>query len=123
MTSISYATINEWFDAPEGGEEFFLEIDEPTPGDEKDEIGLIGGSSSSLGGSSDADDDEELVAAQLLADSEDETEMDPLEKAKYVTRRTELPSGPVGDEGSLFTVLKKNVGKASGLPCSAEGNR
>jgi hypothetical protein len=28
-----------------------------------------------------------------------------------VKRRTQLPSGPVGDEGSLFSVLKKNVGK------------
>lgn len=31
--------------------------------------------------------------------------------ASTVTRRTQLPSPPIGDEGSLFTVLKKNVGK------------
>ena len=31
--------------------------------------------------------------------------------AHSIVRRTQLPSPPVGDEGSLFSVLKKNVGK------------
>jgi hypothetical protein len=30
---------------------------------------------------------------------------------REVQRRTQLPSGPVGDEGSLFSILKKSVGK------------
>lgn len=116
-TSTSDGTASEWFDAPDGGEEFFLELDEPAPGEEKDEVGLMGSSTSSLGGSSDAE--EEAIAAELLARSE-EVEVDPGMKAKHVARRVELPSGPVGDEGSLFTVLKKNVGKASVLLASAE---
>ncbi|EIM83378.1 uncharacterized protein STEHIDRAFT_123815 [Stereum hirsutum FP-91666 SS1] len=33
------------------------------------------------------------------------------ETLKPVVYRTQLPTGPVGDEGSLFAVLKKNVGK------------
>jgi hypothetical protein len=33
--------------------------------------------------------------------------------ATQIVRRTQLPSGPVADEGSLFSVLKKNVGKVS----------
>ena len=32
-----------------------------------------------------------------------------------VVRRSSLPSPPVGDEGSLFAVLKKNVGKVRAL--------
>jgi hypothetical protein len=35
----------------------------------------------------------------------------PAKAPKEVVRRTQLPSAPVADEGSLFTVLKKNVGK------------
>jgi hypothetical protein len=107
-------TSREWFDASDGGEEFFLEVDEPTPVDEKAEIEaeLVEGSRSSLGSS---DVEEEEVAAQLQDNGKDVVEMDPVQKAQHVTRRTELPSGPTGDEGSLFTVLKKNVGKVRWL--------
>lgn len=91
-------------------------MEEPTPGEEKgeDEItfGNGGGSRSSLGGSSDAEE-EDTLATELLDDDSDEEEADPAEKARHTTRRTELPSGPIGDEGSLFAVLKKNVGKVS----------
>jgi hypothetical protein len=114
-------TSREWFDAYDGGEEFFIELDEPTPADEKTEIDtqLVEGSRSSLGGSSDLEED--IVAAELLQDEgkEDEVvEMDPVEKARHVARRTELPCGSVGDEGSLFAVLKKNVGKVRLLATS-----
>lgn len=41
--------------------------------------------------------------------------------ARAIVRRTCLPSPVVGDQGSLFAVLKKNIGKvsASSLPCLA----
>ncbi|KAF7982052.1 hypothetical protein HWV62_30330 [Athelia sp. TMB] len=97
----------DWYDAPEGGEEFELDSGdehEPTPIEEKSEeqlgLGSNVGSRSSLGGSS----EEDLTPAQI-------EDIDPAQKALQVSRRTELPSGPVGDEGSLFAVLKKNVGK------------
>lgn len=40
--------------------------------------------------------------------------------ARAIVRRTCLPSPVVGDQGSLFAVLKKNIGKvsASSLPLS-----
>lgn len=117
-TTVSDGTVAEWFDAPDGGEEFILEIDEPTPGEEKDEGTLMGSDSTSLYGSSDAD--EEGIAAELLWESEEEAEeIEASAKTKQVARRTELPSGPIGDEGSLFSVLKKNVGKASVFLASA----
>jgi hypothetical protein len=101
-------TSREWFDAFDGGEEFVLEV-EPTPADEKTNLEAEG-SRSSLGGSSDAEV-EDIVAVDSQDKGEEVAEMDPFEKAQHVARRTELPSGPVGDEGSLFALLKKNVGK------------
>lgn len=112
-TTISEGTTsNEWFDASEGGEEFVLDVDERTPVDEKTEAEAqsVEGSRSSLGGLS--DDDEDIIAIEFQdKDEEGLVESDPVEKAKEVARRAELPCGPVGDEGSLFAVLKKNVGK------------
>jgi hypothetical protein len=108
-------TSREWFDTYDGGEEFFLEADGPSPLDEKTEAEVVeGGSRSSLGGSTDAEE-EDVVAAEVLAESEEVAEIDPVEKAQHVVRRTELPSEPVGDEGSLFVLLKKNVGKVRWL--------
>lgn len=104
-------TSREWFDAFDGGEEFVLEV-EPTPAEEKTNLEAEG-SRSSLGGSSDAEVDEveDIVTVGSQDKGEEVAEMYPYEKAQDVVRRTQLPSGPVGDEGSLFTLLKKNVGK------------
>ena len=108
-------TSREWFDAYDGGEEFVLDV-EPTPIEEKTNLEAEG-SRSSLGGSSDAEVEvEDIVAIQSQGKGEEVAEVDPVEKAQRVARRTELPSGPVGDEGSLFAVLKKNVGKVRCLP-------
>lgn len=119
MASSYSESTNEWFDAPDGGEEYILDEDEPTPGDERNEFegGLTATTSgTSIGGSSDADEDEddeeeETVNTELLASDEDDGPADLVEKSKHVVRRNSLPSGPVGDDGSLFAVLKKNVGK------------
>jgi hypothetical protein len=109
-------TSREWFDAYDGGEEFVLDL-EPTPIEEKTDLEAEG-SRSSLGGSSDAEVEEveDIVAIQSQGKGEEVAGMDPVEKAQCIARRTELPSGPVGDEGSLFAVLKKNVGKVRYLP-------
>ncbi|CCM02794.1 uncharacterized protein FIBRA_04905 [Fibroporia radiculosa] len=112
-----------WFDAPEGdgAEEFVVEA---TPGEEHKESEVFGEgrykSPQPDPASSTEIDDTDTDAD---TDSEETSEVEPAETAstspelpnqddeKPVVRRTQLPSGPVGDEGSLFAVLKKNVGK------------
>lgn len=92
-----------WFDAPEfgdGPEEFLLE---PTGVDDH-------GPDSRIMDPNDRDD-----SNSVDTDIEDETpKHEPTElpsDPSQVTRRVQLPSLPPADEGSLFTVLKKNVGK------------
>ena len=92
-----------WFDAPEfddGPEEFLLEptgVDDHgpdsrivDPNDREDSISI------------DTDIDEETPKHKAV-----ELPSEP----SQITRRTQLPSLPPADEGSLFAVLKKNVGK------------
>ena len=92
-----------WFDAPEfgdGPEEFLLES---TGADDQ-------GPDSKIMDSNDRDD-----SGSVDTDIEEETpKHEPTElpsDPSQVTRRAQLPSLPPADEGSLFTVLKKNVGK------------
>ncbi|THH31978.1 hypothetical protein EUX98_g2202 [Antrodiella citrinella] len=95
-----------FYDAPEyGAEEFVLEsvATEETP-------------SVQLSGSPQAGDDLEWEGSD--SDSEPSNDEEPAlnahpptEAKQQVTYRTQLPSPPAGDEGSLFAVLKKNVGK------------
>lgn len=118
------ANSHEWFDAQEAGEEYVLEaeedeLDEPTPSEEKGERGVALASetngSSVAEGSSDADEggEEGNPAEQLHEGTKEEPVIliDFVEQARKVSRRASLPSGPVGDDGSLFAVLKKNIGK------------
>ncbi|KAI0348701.1 hypothetical protein BDW22DRAFT_1386317 [Trametopsis cervina] len=112
-----------WYDAPEfdGAEEFILE-DQPPEDNQGSQfsdapsVGLVSNASSSSSSSrldASADSDSE-------SDSDDHTPTDTETAAtsqasasgeQAVVRRTFLPSPIVGDEGSLFAVLKKNVGK------------
>ncbi|KAI0785997.1 Oxysterol-binding protein-domain-containing protein [Abortiporus biennis] len=99
-----------WFDAPEfdGPQEYVLEITESQPGSQLYEG--EGNFDDNDEGSSDTDigSETEEVERQLqraMSPAPEEYEGLP------IVRRTQLPSPPVGDEGSLFTVLKKNVGK------------
>ena len=91
-----------WFDAPEfgdGPEEFLLE---PTGGDDH-------GPDSRIMDTHDRDD-----SNSVDTDIEETPKHEPTElpsDPSQVTRRAQLPSLPPADEGSLFTVLKKNVGK------------
>lgn len=103
-----------WFDAPEfddGPEEFLLE---PTG---TDDHGLDG----KIVDSSDRED-----SNSVDTDVEEETpKREPVElPADYlqVVRRVQLPSLPPADEGSLFAVLKKNVGKVRFLDLESDAN-
>lgn len=100
-----------WFDAPEydGAEEFVLD---PTPGEEGQ-----GSQLSYLESPTRMEEEEEMTETES---GSEETHEGPQRAATptvgppnevAIVRRTELPSLPVGDEGSLFAVLKKNVGK------------
>ncbi|KAG1783723.1 Oxysterol-binding protein-domain-containing protein [Suillus placidus] len=101
MSSLSDSAHNEWFDAEEDlGEEFFLDVPNP---DEEREFIVPQSETSSLNQT--ASSDEEEHSPPLAHDT------DPSVNARQVVRRTRLPSGPMGDEGSLFAILKNNVGK------------
>lgn len=111
--------LDVWFDAPEpdGALEYVMEDTSPSP--------------SRVLGESDVSQEPETIEEEEGEDTGDDDDSDQItvarpstsevpsqpestskeEQPKAVTRRTHLPSGPVADEGSLFTVLKKNVGK------------
>jgi hypothetical protein len=103
-TSVATSTSESvWFDAPEfddGPEEFLLES--TGADDHGPESRIV-----------DPDDREDSNSVDTDIEGEtpkpDPTEL-PLDPSQ-VTRRTQLPSPPPADEGSLFAVLKKNVGK------------
>ncbi|KAI8995464.1 Oxysterol-binding protein-domain-containing protein [Trametes punicea] len=106
----SHSDGSVWYDAPEydGPEEFLLDVTPPAVEDNQgnklfstnsrltDTDTTEAGSSTGM----DTDSESEETAAQSFT-----------EEPTVIHRRTSLPSGPVGDEGSLFAVLKKNVGK------------
>lgn len=101
-----------WYDAEgetEGAQEFVLDTTLPTDYEAgmDSRITTADSRSDDYHGSDASDTDEEQVA-HGPSPSKDEMELArPLE----IVRRIQLPTGPVGDEGSLFAVLKKNVGK------------
>lgn len=104
LSSLSDGGPVEWFDAQDNvGEEFVLE--EPTPDEERGPIILQTSFSNYKEYESSSSDEEERE--QHLSKPEPDLTL----QARQVTRRTCLPCGPVGDEGSLFAMLKKNVGK------------
>ena len=100
-----------WFDAPEfdGAEEFILDS---SPEEESQ-----GSQLSYVESANPTDEEEETTETE--SDSEGTAEEQPRivspsngrVNGAVVTRRTKLPSPPVGDEGGLFAVLKKSVGK------------
>lgn len=101
----SEITSQMWFDASEGGDEFFLDADDT-------------GQTSGTADARHSDVEEEEVEEEVVGDdesSEDEraTETAPtaVKSDLSIVRRTKLPAPNSGEEGSLFAVLKKNVGK------------
>lgn len=114
-TSIS--ELNEWFDASEGlnegAEEFFLD---ETAGDGTEPATsrmLSNESRSSLGQFDASSVDTDMEGGDLKASKMTATEASSANThgSIEVVRRTSLPSTVTGDEGSLFAILKKNVGK------------
>jgi len=101
-----------WFDAmdePDGAEEFFLDP-LPLEGAAEDRIPALDGQGSSIASGESSDTDEEEGVGRLsLATSERGVRTGA--QRVLVAHRTSLPSGPVADEGSLFALFKKNVGK------------
>ncbi|RPD81820.1 hypothetical protein L226DRAFT_528057 [Lentinus tigrinus ALCF2SS1-7] len=101
-----------WFDAPEydGPEEYILDV---SPPEEQDRLYQTDSrmtertdvtEATEAGSSTGMDTDSE-------SESEEEVENSLAVEPAVIQRRTSLPSGIVADEGSLFAVLKKNVGK------------
>ncbi|KAF5382908.1 hypothetical protein D9757_006329 [Collybiopsis confluens] len=105
-------SVNEWFDASdgEGVQEFVLD-DQSSPenGEGPSRIITEDSRSSLDSGRSSIDTDIDPEGAESQTGGQD-ADADP-SRSVEVTRRTYLPTPVVGDEGSLFAVLKKNVGK------------
>lgn len=105
-------SIHEWFDAldegAEGPEEFLIDPQNaPDGGDQPSQILASNHSSVSdrLDNSSiDTDINDDAVKDTTVEGNKALTGV-------QIVRRTELPAPPAGDEGSLFAILKKNVGK------------
>jgi oxysterol-binding protein-related protein 3/6/7 len=111
VTSLTSEGGSIWFDAeeePDGAEEFFLDAQHSEAGAADDRMPVLDGqcNSNASGESSDTDDEED-VARLSMAVSDHGVRAG----TQQLTHRTSLPSGPVSDEGSLFAVFKKNVGK------------
>jgi oxysterol-binding protein-related protein 3/6/7 len=104
-TSISTSTSDSlWFDAPEfddGPEEFLLES--AGADDHGPDSRII-----------DYNDREDANSGDTDIEGDETPKREPIElppDPSQVIRRAQLPSLPPADEGSLFAVLKKNVGK------------
>ncbi|KAG5648139.1 hypothetical protein DXG03_006093 [Asterophora parasitica] len=105
-TSVS-DSVHEWFDALDGAEEFVMDVQITPEGMEQPSRILTNDSQSSLHETSSIDTDIEEDEHPPVTP----TSARPSREALQVRRRTHLPTTPVGDEGSLFAILKKNVGK------------
>ncbi|KAI0757178.1 Oxysterol-binding protein-domain-containing protein [Daedaleopsis nitida] len=100
-----------WFDAPEydGPEEYVLDV---TPAeDAQDKLYQTDSRFTERTDATDATEAGSSTGMDTDSETEEEYKEPTPEELAVVQRRTALPSGPVGDEGSLFAVLKKNVGK------------
>jgi len=104
-----------WYDAidgEEGAEEFVLDnnhLVESSLG--TDSKVTVADGHSSLYNDSDASDTDEEHGLGGPTRSKELNSVVPTYRG--ISRRTQLPCGPVGDEGSLFAVMKKNIGKVS----------
>jgi oxysterol-binding protein-related protein 3/6/7 len=112
-SSIASDSVIEWFDASEGAEEFVLDETAIDPSERPSQIST-NDSASSIHTEADAesidtdsDSDESIRSPTVQGNVTPATTVTSLQ----VVRRTTLPAPITGDEGSLFAVLKKNVGK------------
>lgn len=106
-----------WFDAIEGDELGAEEFVVAEQDDQGEDDSVAGAAATGAETSNDMDRSEE---SEVEADiSIDESPDEQCHSHQYVDRRTRLPAKPVGDEGSLFAVLKKNVGQVC-MICSRQ---
>lgn len=108
-SSIGTDTSSVWFDASEGGdeigaEEFVLEEGEVAEDSSTMDVQAVEG-----GSSSSRTDDSELEVDAVLDTTGAQEGID--HGVHQVKRRTRLPAPPSGNEGSLFAILRKNVGQ------------
>ncbi|KAI0639227.1 Oxysterol-binding protein-domain-containing protein [Trametes polyzona] len=99
-----------WYDAPEydGPEEFLLDVTPPADDSQDNKLDYT---DSRMTERTDVTEAGSSTGMDTDSESEESAEKSITEEPTVIHRRTSLPSGPVGDEGSLFAVLKKNVGK------------
>ena len=103
----SFATIsslNEWYDAPDGPEEFVMHTDEPEPMEPVASLDNRSSCHSEAFSCGDTDIEDDVAKNQ---DQERRVQQD----RSQVIRRSELPAIAANDEGSLFAILKNNVGR------------
>ena len=105
-TNLSDST-HEWFDALDGAEEFLMDQQTAAEGEGNEQPShmAINGSQSSLV-------DEEVNSVDSGSDGHtQDIYPSPARAPIRVTPRTKLPAPPTWDEGSMFAILKNNVGK------------
>ena len=110
MTTSFSDSPHEWFDATDifdGPEEFVLEPAQDLPVS----VGLLEADSQSNSDNSSINTNiDDLAPSPEVITSSD---------GLRIKRRTKLPVPSFSDEGSLFTILKKNVGKVCVCPIAA----
>lgn len=96
----------EWFDAEdEGPEEFILDVTNAVSEPPSRMLSVVNDISAD---NSSIDTEYEEALAQSVSPTRDQMAVT---GQIQVIRRTQLPTLPPADEGSLFAILKKNVGK------------
>jgi hypothetical protein len=108
-TVASEITSQMWYDASEGGDEFFLDANDTSQASEAPN------NRTSDVEEEEEEEEEEEVGGEESSEDEPEAESIPavVRSETAVVRRARLPAPNTGEEGSLFAVLKKNVGKVS----------
>ena len=107
----------EWFDAEDGAEEFHFDTnDSPPTGVREEQPSRTTTTIDTTSMFEDQDsDDDSSIDTDLGVDEPTEIISPGVDHSRH-TYRTQLPAPPPEDEGSLFTILKKNVGKVRPPP-------
>lgn len=103
----------QWFDALDVAEEFVMDVP-VTPAGNGSPSHFVPDTRSAISNQEDSSadtDTEEHDKSSLLSGKGPRAGIKPSDETPAVVRRTKLPASPTGDEGSLFTILKKNIGK------------
>jgi hypothetical protein len=114
----------QWFDALDGPEEFVMDL-HVQEGTEPQSQLFTNDTRSAVSQQEDSSMDTDIEDNENppLSSGEVRRAAGPPGETSAVVRRTQLPASPAGDEGSLFAILKKNVGKVCmALLCSPPSN-